>query len=181
MKIILETERLLLREYTMEDFEGLYAILSDPITMRHYPKPYDEKGTLRWLSWSLENYERYGFGWWAIELKETGAFIGDCGITMQSIDGEILPEIGYHIHRDYWRRGYGKEAACAVRDWCFAHTRFDAVYSYMTATNTASYSTAAAAGLRKVKEYEDEREGLHFVYALTRCEWEMLRHGAETI
>ena len=126
MKTILETDRLILREYTLDDFDALYEILSDPETMCHYPKPYDENGTMRWLRWSLDNYERYGFGLWAIELKENGCFIGDCGVTMQSIDGESLPEIGYHISKAHWRRGYAKEAATAVRDWFFRTTDFGA-------------------------------------------------------
>ena len=175
MNKILETKRLILREYTLEDFNELYAILSDPITMQHYPTPYDENGTMRWLNWSLDNYQKYGFGLWAIELKETGKFIGDCGITMQPIDGEMLPEIGYHIHKDYWRQGYAKEAATAVRDWCFQNTAFDTVYSYMTHTNIASYSTAASVGLKKLKEYSDTKDVVHCVYALTRSDWEALR------
>ena len=97
MKKILETERLILREYEMSDFDGLYAILSDAETMRHYPRPYDENGTMRWLNWCLDCYSRYGFGLWAIELKKTGEFIGDCGISMQNIDGDELPELGYPI------------------------------------------------------------------------------------
>ena len=72
MKQILKTERLILREYVQSDFDGLYAILSDPETMRHYPKPYDEKGTQRWLDWSFDNYAKYGFGLWAIEIQSTG-------------------------------------------------------------------------------------------------------------
>ena len=104
-------------------------------------------------------------------LKETGEFLGDCGVTMQNIDGEILPEIGYHIHRNFWRRGYGSEAARAVRDWAFEHTSFDCLYSYMTADNVASYSTAASVGMKRIKEYEDEGEKL-LVYAITREEWE---------
>lgn len=175
MRIILETERLILREYTPADFDGLLAILSDPVTMAHYPKPYDENGTRRWLAWSLDNYEVYGFGLWAIELKDTGTFIGDCGITMQKIDGESLPEIGYHIHRDHWRRGYAKEAAAAVRDWFFTHTNFPAVYSYMTVDNVASWSTAASVGMKRIKRYTDGDEEL-FVYTVTRGEWE-LRQG----
>ena len=170
--MILETERLILREYTQNDFDGLYEILSDPETMRHYPKPYDIAGTQRWLDWSYNNYKTYGFGLWAIELKGTGTFIGDCGITMQNIDGESLPEIGYHIHKQYWRNGYGSEAAKAVRDWAFENTKFDCLYSYMKYTNIASYSTAASAGLRKIKEYPDEKDGILYVYAITRQEWE---------
>ena len=137
--MIIETQRLRLREYTQSDFDGLFAILSDPVTMQHYPKPYDAAGTQRWLDWSFQNYRTYGFGLWAIELKETGEFIGDCGITMQPIDGQQLPEIGYHIHKNHWRRGYAKEAASAVRDWAFANRDFNALYSYMKYTNTASY------------------------------------------
>ena len=175
MKKILETERLLLREYTPEDFDGLYAILSDPETMKYYPKPYDDKGTMRWLNWSFDNYKTYGFGLWAIEIKETGEFIGDCGITMQNIDGETLPEIGYHIHKNHWRKGCGKEAARAVRDWFFTHTDFNTVYSYMTCENTASYSTAASVGMKRVKAYTDTDGEVLFVYALTRDEWEQLR------
>ena len=164
----LETERLILREYTMDDFDALYEILSDPETMKHYPKPYDEAGTNRWLTWSLNNYKEYGFGLWAIELKENGKFIGDCGITMQNIDGQQLPEIGYHIHKNYWRKGYAKEAATAVRDWAFANTEFDTLYSYMKYTNVGSYSTAASIGMTKIKEYPDDKDGILYVYAITR-------------
>ena len=56
--MIIETKRLLLREYTLEDFKDLYEILSDSETMKHYPKPYDEKGTMRWLEWSINNYKQ---------------------------------------------------------------------------------------------------------------------------
>ena len=170
--MVLETDRLILREYSVDDFSALYEILSDAETMRHYPKPYDEDGTRRWIIWNLGNYLEYGFGLWAIELKETGAFIGDCGITMQNIDGKRLPEIGYHIHKDHWRQGYAREAARAVRDWAFAHTEYDCLYSYMKYTNIASWSTAASVGMKRVKEYPDNDDGIIYVYAITRREWE---------
>lgn len=174
MKYIIETQRLSLREYTKDDFSALYEVLSDPETMKHYPKPYDEKGTRRWIEWSLENYKKHGFGWWAIELRETGEFIGDCGITMQNIGGQLLPEIGYHLNKKFWRSGYGKEAAVAVRDWFFENTDHDAVYSYMTVANVASYSTAASIGMRRINEYTDD-DGACYVYAITRKEWEKMR------
>ena len=177
MKQILQTERLILREYTLADFDALYAILSDPETMKHYPRPYDEKGTMRWLNWSLDNYQKYGFGLWAIELCESGEFIGDCGITMQNIDGELLPEIGYHIQKRYWRCGYGSEAARGVRDWAFENTDFDSIYSYMTVENVASYATAESIGMKRIKEYVDEDERL-YVYAITRQEWEQIKKQA---
>ena len=172
--MILETNRLFLREYNLQDFPALYKILSNPITMQHYPKPYDEKGTHRWISWSIDNYEKHGFGWWALIRKDTGELIGDCGVTMQPIDGQLLPEIGYHIHHPHWRQGYGKEAAKAVRDWAFENTDYQTLYSYMTADNVASYATAASIGMRFIGEFEDGGYGLTKIYSITRKQWQDL-------
>lgn len=169
--LLIETERLYLREMTEEDFAALASVLSDGETMRFYPAPYDEKGVRRWLDWSFDNYRKYGFGLWAVVLKETGRMIGDCGLTMQPIDGEWLPEIGYHLHKDFWRQGYAKEAASAVRDWAFRHTDFPALYSYMTVENIPSAATARSVGLRWVKEYVDPRDGERLsVYRIGRDE-----------
>lgn len=172
--MVIETERLLLREFTHEDFPALFEIFSDPETMRHYPKPFDENRTKDWIEWNLQNYKKYGFGLWAVVLKETDNFIGDCGLTLQTIDGDLLPEIGYHIHKEYWRRGFGSEAARAVRDWAFEHTEYDCLYSYMKYTNIASYFTAIANGMKKIKEYPDEKNEISYAYAITRKEWSTL-------
>ena len=174
MDCVIETERLWLREYTAEDFAALYEIMSDPETMKHYPAPFDEEKTRGWISWNLVNYQKLGFGLWAVVLKESGEFIGDCGITLQNIDGQTLPEIGYHINKKYWRRGFAKEAARAVRDWAFCNTDYDAIYSYMKYTNIGSYSTALANGMKKVKEYPDPKNEISYAYAITRDEWEKL-------
>lgn len=171
---MIETKRLILREYTAGDFDAIYEILSDPETMRHYPAPFDAERTRRWIEWNLQNYEEYGFGLWAVILKETGELIGDCGVTIQNIDGEDLPEIGYHIHKKYWRQGLGSEAARAVRDWAFENTEYNCLYSYMKCTNAASSSTAIANGMKKVKEYPDEKNGISYAYAITREEWKQL-------
>ena len=173
--MVIETERLILREYTRDDFDALFEIVSDPETMQHYPAPFDEQRTKEWIAWNLENYERYGFGLWAVVLKGSGEFMGDCGITIQNIDNEMLPEIGYHIHKKYWRRGFAKEAARAVRDWVFQNTQYDTIYSYMKYTNVGSYSTAIANGMKKVKEYTDEKNGISYAYAIRREQWEKLK------
>ena len=173
--MIIETDRLILRNYSMDDFDALYEIMSDEEIMRHYPKPFDEEKTRNWIQWNLDNYKTCGFGLWAAVLKETGDFIGDCGITIQNIDGEFLPEIGYHIHKKYWRRGYAGEAARAVRDWVFQNTDYGIIYSYMKYTNVGSYSTAIATGMKKVKEYPDSKNGISYVYAITREEWENIK------
>lgn len=87
----------------------------------------------------------------------------------------MLPEIGYHIHKKYWRHGFAKEAARAVRDWVFQYTQYDTIYSYMKYTNVGSYSTAIANGMRKVKEWPDPKNTISYAYAITRSEWEGMR------
>ena len=176
-KMVLETDRLTLREYVTEDFDALFEIVSDIETMQHYQAPFDEDKTRSWIQWNLDNYKKCGFGLWAVVLKETGEFIGDCGITIQDIDGEMLPEIGYHIHKKYWRKGFAKEAARAVRDWVFLNTQYDIIYSYMKYTNVGSYSTALANGMKKVKEYQDPKNTISYVYAITREEWKKMKEN----
>ena len=162
------TKRLLLREYTPDDFAAIYAILSDPETMQHYPEPFDAERIRSWIAWNQKNYRQYGFGLWAVILKETGSLIGDCGVTMQQIDGETLPEIGYHIGKQYWRQGFAREAASAVRDWFFRHTDSCAVYACMKDTNTASFRTALSVGMKKVKEFPDPKNGVSVLCMIKR-------------
>lgn len=173
--IILETERLILREMTDGDFDALYRVLADSDIMRHYSYSFDEARVKGWIARNRERYRVLGFGLWAVCLKETGEMIGDCGLTMQLINGKICPEIGYHIRADQQRKGYAKEAAVGVRDWTFRNTPFGIVYSYMKADNLPSAGTAMAYGCREIDTYQDEDMEMKKVYAITREEWSGLR------
>lgn len=100
--------------------------------------------------------------------------IGDCGLTMQLIGGQIKPEIGYHIRADHQRKGYATEAASAVRDWTFCNTLFNILYSYMKAMNEPSSRTAIAYGCRQVDEFADDANDMIKVFAISREEWSAL-------
>lgn len=164
----LETERLLFREMTNDDFDALKAIISDPETMKYYSSPYDDNGVRRWIEWNLENYRNFGFGLFALVSKETGEMIGDCGITIQLIDGWYRPEIGYHINKKYWRQGFAKEATNAIKKWAFENTPIKTLYSYMNAENIPSIKTAEANGMTFVKEYVDKDGERLKVYSITK-------------
>lgn len=69
---IMETERLILREMNMDDYEALYAVLGDSDIMQHYPYTFDEARVRGWIEKNLVRYRDFGFGLWAIILKETG-------------------------------------------------------------------------------------------------------------
>lgn len=167
----LETERLILRELTMDDFNDLYEILSDKDTMEHYPKPFDKDKVENWIQWNMENYKVFGFGLFAVVLKENNKMIGDCGITMQNIHGKIKPEIGYHINKRYQKQGYATEAAIKCKDYIFENTPFNTVYTYMKYTNVGSYSVALKNGMKLVDKFEDSVNEITKVYAITREEW----------
>ena len=169
--MILETERLYLREMTENDFEALNKVLADSDIMKHYPYTFDENRVRIWIQRNIDRYRILGFGLWAVCLKETGEMIGDCGLTMQLINGQIKPEIGYHIRADKQRNGYAKEAASAVRDWTFNNTPFNVVYSYMKYTNEPSYKTAMSWGCKLVDEFVDEENEITKVFAISRDVW----------
>ena len=153
---------------SMDDFDALYKVLADREIMQHYPYTFDEERVRSWIERNMNRYKDNGFGLWAVCLKETGEMIGDCGLTLQNIEGEMLPEIGYHIRRDMQRKGYAKEAAIAVRDWAFANTEYPAIYSYCKYTNEGSYKTAESIGMKFCKEYPDESNGITHVSVIRR-------------
>lgn len=169
--MIIETERLFLREMKESDFDALYEVLADSDIMQHYPYTFDESRARNWIQRNIERYRIFGFGLWAVCLKETGEMIGDCGITLQLIDGQIKPEIGYHIRADKQRNGYAKEAAIAVRDWTFNNTPFQIVYSYMKYTNEPSVKTAISYGCKQVDEYKDDENEITKVFAISKDQW----------
>ena len=166
----IETEHLLLREMTEDDFDALYKVLADKESMKYYPYAFDEERIRNWIDRNRERYRVFGFGLWAVCRKDTGEMIGDCGLTMQIIDGQIRPEIGYHIRADHQRKGYATEAARAVRDWTWQNTPFRALYSYMKAENIPSIRTAMAYGCEYAGEFRDEEGDMTKVFILRREE-----------
>ena len=168
---MLSTQSLFLREMNADDFDALFKVLGDPDNMRYYPYTFDEARVRDWIARNMARYREHGFGLWAVCLKSTGELIGDCGLTLQNINGETLPEIGYHIRRDCQKKGYAREAAKAVRDWAFRNTGYPALYSYCKYTNEASIRTAESVGMRMLSEYPDKDNGITHVSAISRDEW----------
>ena len=169
--MVLETKRLLLREMKPDDFQALFLVLGNPETMRHYPYTFDEQHVRDWIDRNIKRYQKDGFGLWAVCLKRSGEVIGDCGLTLQSISGKILPEIGYHIRCDCQRKGYASEAAKAVRNWAFRNTDYSTLYSFCKYTNVPSIKTAESIGMHFVCEYPDETNGTTHVSAISKEEW----------
>jgi RimJ/RimL family protein N-acetyltransferase len=164
---ILETTRLRLREFTPQDVDGLLLVLSDPETMRYYPAPYDLAGVEQWIERNRQRYQDDGVGLWAMEPLATQELIGDCGITLQQVEGEWLYEIGYHLRRDLWGQGLATEAAVACRDWAFAHLKTDRLISLIRPENLPSRRVAERNGMTIWKEV-NWRGLRHSVYSVEK-------------
>ena len=157
-RIIAQTERLTIRELTFDDVDSLFEILGDPVAMEHYPAPKTRTETEAWIRWAHASYEKNGFGLWAVERVEDGAFLGDCGPMLQPVDGELVPEIGYHILRRQWGRGYATEATRACRDVVLGTLGFARVVSIVAPENLASRRVAEKVH-DSMREFTWERSG----------------------
>ena len=157
MKII-ETERLYLRELLIDDKKELMKVLSDPESMEFYPHPFSEEEVEKWIQWNIENYKKYKHGLWAVILKEGEVFIGDCGIIMQDIGNEIVPEIGFHIIKKYCNKGFATEAAFACKEYAFKVLHYPKIFSYTTIRNIPSRKVAARIGMQVYKYFEKNSE-----------------------
>jgi RimJ/RimL family protein N-acetyltransferase len=168
--MILETGRLRLREFVAEDLAALCRVLCDRETMRFYPMSFDELAAREWITRNERRYATHGHGLWAMELKSTGEMIGDCGITLQEVDGESLREIGYHLRRDMWRQGLASEAARACRDYGFSELNAESLIALIRPENVPSRRVAESSGMTVWKQtahagmphlvYRVEREGI---------------------
>ena len=168
--MFIETPRLRLRPLTLVDFEAIYAVIGDPLTMRFYPAPYDKQGTLDWIERNLRRYEKDGTSLHAVVLKSTNETIGDCGPAWQETDAGRELEIGYHIRRDCWGHGYATEAAKAAMTYAFENFAVDHLISLIRPDNIPSRRVAEKNGLRIDREIE--WKGIrHFVYAIGREEF----------
>jgi len=148
---MLETSRLILREFRSHDADALALVLSDSETMRFYTAPYDRIGVEEWISRNVRRYAKDGHGLWAMTLKSSGELIGDCGLTVQEVEGVEETEVGY-VRRDLWGQEFATEAAMACRDYGFARLPVERIISLIRPENLASRRVAEKNGMTVWKE-----------------------------
>jgi len=156
-----------LRPYTFNDLDDLFEILGDPDTMTYYPEPYSRDRTMGWIEDNVKRYEMDGFGLWAMEMKETGDFVGDCGPAVREVERQREIEIGWHVHRALWNRGLATEAAAACRDHCFGALGLKRVISLIRPENLPSRRVAEKIGMVIEREVDWHRYR-HLVYTAWR-------------
>ncbi len=184
----LETERLILRAFTAEDFEAVHAyasVLENVIYMPFGPNSEQDTRTFlaQCVAWSLEEpCTHYEF---AVVNKQTGLVIGGCDLVLSPAGKE--GEIGWILHRDFWRQGYGAELGRALLCLAFDELALHRVYAVCDAENRASFGLMEKLGMRReacflearqANKRSNEAYGDELRYALLHSEWEAQREMA---
>jgi len=160
-----ETERLLLRPLMLDDAPSLATILSDPVAMRWYPNTLNEKEIRTWIERQLSRYERDGLGPYACVWRDTNEFAGQCGLSLQELDGGLVEEIGYLTVPAFWGRGVAAEAAAFWRDFGFGEIGLKTICSLINVHNTPSQRVAEKIGMARGREFM-RADRPHYVYSV---------------
>ncbi|MER7279675.1 GNAT family N-acetyltransferase [Dactylosporangium sp. NPDC000244] len=166
---VLTTPRLVLREMVEDDLDELAALLGDPEVMRYYPRPKTRAETLEWIARNRTRYREDGHGLWTMRLRDGDVFAGDCGLTVQRVDGVDELELGYHVVPSLQRTGLATEAARACRDWARTVLGARRVIAIIHPDNVASQRVARNTGLtleKRTTGYGAGAEVLIFAAAL---------------
>ena len=168
---VITTERLALRRLSLDDFDAVRRIHSDPEVMWVYGGVFSEQQTREWIQRNLDRYERDGVGFFAITLKSSSELIGCGGIIMQETDQGIEPEVGYQMRRDQQGNGYATEMARACMDYAFGTLKADHIISLIRPDNMPSRRVAEKNRLTVDREMTFH-DMPHVVYRLTKLDWE---------
>ena len=149
MAIILETPRLILRHLVLDDLDALFALYSDPEIRKYFPDGVkSHEDTREELEWYLNGHpEHPKIGLWATVHKETGKFIGRCGLLPWEIDSRLEIEVAYLLDKKFWHQGLATEAATGILAYAFDTLNLLRIICLMHPDNIASQRVAQRIGM----------------------------------
>lgn len=165
MRIILETQRLYLRELNPGDAEEFYALNADPEVIRYTgDEPFENTQAAKQFLQNYNHYHNYGFGRWAVLSKHDHTFLGWCGLRYTENKQEV--DVGYRFFKNYWGLGYATEAVMACIDLGFREYKLPFIVGRVMAQNLASVRVLQKAGmtLKQVNDFEGEEGYLYVIF-----------------
>jgi len=146
---ILETERLILRQWRNEDKADFFSLNSDPEVMRYFPSTLNREQSDALLEKARTLIEKNGWGFWACELKSSSELIGFVGLNNPDYELPFGPctEIGWRLAKQHWKKGYATEAAMASLDFGFSELKLTEIVSFAVKTNTPSITVMERIGM----------------------------------
>lgn len=167
----IETARLLLRMFKLDDLDDLSQIYADAEVMKYLSgHALTREETEGWLKYFLDGWESYGFGWWAVTLKDSNKLIGHCGLQFINVTPEV--EVTYGLARAYWQMGLASEAARACLRYGFEELALDRIYALADPGNDGSHRVMERVGMSydKTEYYKDNLYEGDLVYYLISME-----------
>ncbi|MEM6966346.1 MAG: GNAT family N-acetyltransferase [Bacteroidota bacterium] len=160
--MVLETKRLILREFIIADAPGMFALNNDPTVMRFTgDRPFESVETARNFLKNYTAHQKYGFGRWAVLTKANKKFIGWCGLKRNEED---QVDIGFRFFRKEWNKGYATESANACLHYGFEKLDLTEIVGRAHKENTASIRVLEKIGMTywKAQEVEGMREAVYY-------------------
>lgn len=132
MNIYLETERVILRDWQEQDLEDFARINADPLIMEFYPDHLDEKASAHLMQNFQKHIDQEGYGFFALESKEDGRFMGFSGLSAvpKSLPFSPAVELAWRLDYDYWGKGYASEIAGALIEYGFSVCKLKEITAY---------------------------------------------------
>ena len=166
-----ETARLRLRPFARGDFGDLCQLYSDPDVMRYAGGVHSAEDTEQRLQRMMGHWSQFGYGMWAVHDKDSGAFVGRCGLQHLADTGEI--ELGYTFHRRFWGRGLATEASVAALRFGFHAHVLQRIVAIARPENVASWRVMEKLGMKFERQGPSPYGGSEVVwYALSRTDYE---------
>ncbi|NUT82734.1 MULTISPECIES: GNAT family N-acetyltransferase [Pseudomonas] len=183
----LESARLLLRQWRDDDLPEFAAMCADPQVMRYFPARLSRLESAALIGRVRGHFAEHGFGLWALERKDTGAFIGFTGLGVVGFDAPFTPaiEIGWRLAREHWGLGYASEAAWTALRCAFDQLALDEVVAFTAVDNLPSQKVMQAIGMQHDPADDFEHPTLavghplrhHVLYRINREQWLQTLHG----
>lgn len=160
---MIETERLILRQWKESDFEPFIKMGLDQDVMQFFPSLLTPQESLNLIQKISRLIDENGWGFWAVELKENYQFIGFIGLHTQPEQFDFSPcvEIGWRLAKEFWKQGYATEGAKAVLDYAFNVLNLDKIVSFTATLNKPSQAVMERIGMQKVKNFDHPKVPLH--------------------
>ena len=176
----LESARLVLRQWHDDDLREFAAMCADPQVMRYFPAPMTRLEAAALIGRIRGHFNEYGFGLWALERKDSGAFIGMTGLLNVNFDAPFAPavEIGWRLARRHWGLGFASEAAWTCLRCAFAQLRVDEVVSFTSESNLPSQKSCRPSAWSRTSMAASTTPPAHRPPAAPAC---AVSHGPRTL
>ncbi|KFX03247.1 GCN5 family acetyltransferase [Pectobacterium betavasculorum] len=179
---MLETERLILRQWRDKDYPVYTRLTSDPEVMRYFPTLLSAEQSIEQAEKLKNKIAEQGWGFWAVEVKESGEFIGFIGLSAVDADSGIphapMIEVGWRLLATHWGKGYATEGAKRAIQYAFEDLDAQEIYSFTALVNEPSQRVMIKSGMKNTGEYFEhpklppgDKLARHCLYRIKHEEW----------